>query len=231
MNGFKDYQGRIFTGLLIIAVGIIFLLSSLDKLDVGDVFSTYWPLILIFMGLWNLLANNFRNAGFGIILILVGTFFMLLKWDILGANIWRYFWPLLIIAVGLWILFKPRFIGFKGKVPKIADDDLGAFIMFSGINRRIESKEFRGGKATAMFGGIELDMTQTQLAGNQATIELTAIFGGVEIWVPREWKVVVDSNAIFGSVDDKHRSIPEQEAKTTLFIKATAIFGGVEIKN
>ena len=44
-----EQNNRIFVGILIIAFGLIFLLGSLDKIDVGDVFSRYWPMILIFV--------------------------------------------------------------------------------------------------------------------------------------------------------------------------------------
>jgi predicted membrane protein len=227
----RDYQGRIFAGILIIVIGVIFLLGSLDRIDVGDLITDYWPLILIAVGLWHLLAHNFRQVGTGLILIAVGSVFMLIKWGILSTNFWSVFWPVLIIAVGLWILLKPRFKGYSGKVPEIKDDDLDAFVMFAGINRRLESKEFRGGKATALFGGIELDFANAKLAGNQATVDLTAMFGGIEVRVPRNWKVVVDSHAILGGVEDKHRPDSPEQSEATLFIKATAIFGGIDIKN
>jgi hypothetical protein len=57
MNGIRDYQGRIFGGLLIILIGVLFLLGNLGKLDFWDIFSTFWPLILIFIGLWHLIGH------------------------------------------------------------------------------------------------------------------------------------------------------------------------------
>jgi len=230
MNKIRDYQGRIFSGLLIILIGVLFLLGNLGRLDVGEVFSTYWPLILIFIGLWHLIAHGFRSTGFGAILILIGGFFMLVNLDIIRGKIWIYFWPLLIIAAGLWIILKPRFKPFQAKVPEIKEKDLDAFIIFSGINRRFSTPEFRGGKATVLFGGIDLDFTQAALADNKATIELTAIFGGIEVLVPSDWEVIIDSSSIFGAVEDKHKAVPSGETKTTLFIRATAMFGGIEIK-
>jgi predicted membrane protein len=227
----RDYQGRIFAGLLIIVIGALFLLGNLGKVDVGDLITQYWPLILVFMGVWHILTHNFRQVSAGILLIIVGSAFMLIKWGILGVDFWKFFWPSLIIAVGLWILLKPRFKSYEGKIPEIKEDDLDAFVLFSGINRRLESKEFRGGKATAMFGGIDLDFYDAKLSGNQATIDLTAMFGGINVRVPRNWKIVVDSHAILGGVDDKHRTESADRIEATLFIKATAIFGGIEIKN
>jgi len=230
MNRIRDYQGRIFSGLLIILIGVLFLLGNLGKLDIGEVFSTYWPLILVFIGLWHLISHEFRSAGFGIILIVIGGFFMLVNMDIIRGRVWLYFWPLIIIAAGLWIIFKPRLKPFQVKAPEIKEKDLDAFIIFSGIKRRFESQEFRGGKATVLFGGMDLDFTQAALADNKAAVELTAIFGGIEIWVPNDWEVVVDSSSLFGGVEDKRKSVPPTETKATLFVKATAIFGGIEIK-
>jgi hypothetical protein len=231
MNHFKEYHGRIFAGLFIIFIGVIFLLANLNKLDVGDFLSDYWPLILVFIGLWHVFSRQLRNAGFGFLLIAVGVFFQLNNWGVIGGDIWMYFWPSLIIAVGLWIIFKSGFRGYRGSVPKIKDDDLGAFIIFSGFKRRFESEKFRGGRATVLFGGMDLDLTKTKLVDNQATVELTAIFGGINLYVPRDWKVVIDSSAVLGGVEDKHSPFPATTVQATLYVKATAILGGVDIKN
>jgi hypothetical protein len=188
-------------------------------------------MILILIGISHLLTSGFHNAGVALLLIAIGAFFQLVNLGVLGGRVWTYFWPLLIIAAGLWIIFKPRPKGFGDKAPKIQDDDLGAFVIFSGLKRRFESDKFRGGKATAVFGGLELDLTQAKLRDNQATIEVTAILGGIVVFVPREWKVVVDSSAILGGVDDKHKTTPATTVQPTLYVKATAVLGGIDIKN
>ena len=231
MSQARDYQGRIFAGILLIAVGVVFLLANIGRLDFGDFISMYWPMILIFFGLWHLFSRGFRNAGGALFLIILGVFFQLNNWDMIGGRVWVYFWPLLIIAAGLWIIFKPRQRIFADKAPEIKDDDLGAFALFSGLKRRFESDKFRGGKATAIFGGMDLDLTQAKLAENQATVELTAILGGINLFVPREWNVIVDSSSILGGVDDKHRPVPAATVQPTLYVKATAILGGIDIKN
>jgi len=228
----KEYSSRIFAGIFIIAIGFIFLLGSLGKLNVGDLIAGYWPLILVAVGCWQLLANRLQDSGPGIILIALGGFFMLAKWNVFGVNAWRIFWPSLIIAAGLWVLLRPGKRGFVGAAPAIKEDDINMSVLFSGGNRRIESERFRGGKATALFGGLELDFTSSHLEENKATVELTAIFGGVGIRVPRDWKIVSESHALFGGVEDKR--IPAASAAEnppTLFIRATALFGGIEIKD
>ncbi len=228
----RQPSSRIFAGIFICVIGFIFLLGSLGRLNVGDLIAGYWPLILIAGGCWLLLANRVQDLGPGVILIALGGFFMLAKWNVFGVNAWKIFWPILIIAAGLWILLRPGTRGFTGAAPAVKEDDINMSVLFSGGNRRIESERFRGGKATALFGGLELDFTSTRLEGNQATVELTAIFGGVGIRVPRDWKIVSESHALFGAVEDKRiPAVPAEETPPTLFIRATALFGGIEVKD
>lgn len=230
MNRIRDYQGRIFAGLLIILIGVLFLLGNLGKLDFWDIFSTFWPLILIFIGLWHLIGHEFRRWGFGLLFVLVGVFFLLDNLDVIRGRTWLYLWPLLVIAAGLWIIFRPRIRFAQEKAAEIKEKDLDIFAVFSGLNRPIKSKEFKGGKVSALMAGVELDFTEAGLSGNQAAVEVTAILGGIDIRVPNDWEVVVDSSAFLGGVEDKHRPTPAAEKKPTLYIKATAILGGIEIK-
>jgi hypothetical protein len=181
--------------------------------------------------LWQLLVHDFRNPLSGIILIIIGVVFMLMKWDILDWSAWKILAGVLIIFVGLWIIFRPRFGFHFRNIPEIKSDDLDAFALFSECKRRIESKAFRGGKATAIFGSVNLDLEDAQLEGNKAAVELTTLFGSIEMRVPREWNVEIDSNAILGSIDDKRKIRPSELADITLFLKGTAILGSIEVKS
>ncbi len=59
------------------------------------------------------------------------------------------------------------------------------------------------------------------------------MFGGIEVVVPRDWKVIINVTSIFGGVDDKRILNPDQvyESNKVLIIRGTAIFGGCELKN
>jgi len=227
----SEHRGRIFAGVLIILIGVVFLLASLGRLDVGDLFANYWPLIIVFVGLWQLLAHDFRNPLSGIILIIVGSVFMLMKWGILEWSAWKILAGAVIILIGVWIIFRPRIGSRAGSFPDIKSDDLDAFALFSECKRRIESKSFRGGKATAILGSVNLDFEDAQLEGNKAAVELTTLLGSIEMRVPREWNVEIDSNAILGSIEDKRKLRPAELKDITLFLKGTAILASIEIKS
>lgn len=229
-----SHSGRVFAGLVLIVVGGLFLLDQLGEFDFGTMISRYWPVIFFLIGISVLISNGFRRIGSALFFFLLGAIFLAMEFDLLGEDIWNYIWPAAIILVGLWLLVRPAFRHLGGgtdSIPGIKDSDVDIVAMFSGHKRRIESPAFRGGRATALFGGAELDLTGATLAEGKATLDLTAIFGGVDLRVPRNWRLVVDATPILGGVDDKRSPVAEADVKATLYVKATAIFGGIDIKN
>jgi len=81
-----------------------------------------------------------------------------------------------------------------------------------------------------VMGGIELDLRQATLP-EDAVIELFAFWGGIEIWVPREWSVVNQGFALMGSIEDKTGNLPQRPGQPRLVLRGMALMGGVEIKN
>ena len=229
MNEHKT-QGRIFWGLLLIVLGVIFLLDQMGRLDFGDLIGRYWPVIFILIGVSILLSNNFRNAGSGVFFILFGTFFLLLRLRIFDQAVWHYLWPLAIIGVGLWMLLKPAMHRDKKKIPDMTGDDLAISQVFSGTARKIESQSFRGGKADVVFGSAEIDLRAAKLAGGQATLVLSVVFGSIEVFVPREWQVLIAGTPVLGSIDSRKTAVSDAEKTGTLSIQGSAVFGSIEVK-
>ena len=83
--------------------------------------------------------------------------------------------------------------------------------------------------AFAMFGGIELDLTQSTFAQAESEIIAVAVMGGIEITVPEGLAVHVDGMGIFGGFDQKAEG-PGQPGAPVLRVKGAALFGGVEVK-
>jgi len=231
MSATRGHQGRVFWGLLLIGVGVLFLLDQLGEVDFGDIIGRYWPAIFILIGLSILIGHNFQNVGSGLFFIFFGCFFLLLKLRIIHHEIWYYFWPVVIIALGLWILFKPALSGAKKKIPDLTTDDLRISQVFSGTRRRIDSPDFKGGSAEVVFGSAEIDMTAARLSGGQATVVLSAVLGSIELLVPPDWQVKVEGTPILGSIEQSKTSPSDAEKKGTLMVKASVVLGSVHIKN
>jgi predicted membrane protein len=98
----------------------------------------------------------------------------------------------------------------------------------SGIDRRISSSDFRRGEASAILGGIDLDLREATMQGNEATLDISAIMGGVDIRIPRDWTVINHITPILGGVDDNTLSTGSNKR---LILEGTVIMGGFDIKN
>ncbi|MCX6573951.1 MAG: DUF5668 domain-containing protein [Candidatus Aminicenantes bacterium] len=222
-------QGRIFWGLMLICLGVLFLLDQMGRLDFGDLVGRFWPVIFIVIGVSILLSNNFKNVGSGIFFILFGAFFLLLRLHIFDRAVWHYIWPLAIIATGLWLLLRPAWHPNRSEASEVGGDDLAISQVFSGSARKVESQNFRGGKADVVFGSAEIDLRAAKLAGGQATLVLSVVFGGIEVYVPRDWQVVLEGSPVLGSIDS-HKKAATVPATQTLTVKGSAVFGSIEVK-
>lgn len=105
----RSGNGRIFWGSFLVIIGTLFLLEQLGYLHLREIIATYWPLILILIGLSIYIGNGFRRSNQALFLILSGAFFQAIKLHLIERYAWRYLWPLLLITIGLWIIIKPRF--------------------------------------------------------------------------------------------------------------------------
>jgi hypothetical protein len=231
---YHSHQGRIFWGLILVVIGGLFLLDRVGGFDFGYLISTYWPVIIMILGLSILIGNGFRRPFGGLFIIALGGFFLLRQLDVFGDNAWDYVWPALIVLVGLSLLLRPAFRrsgGANGNIPEIRENDVDMSCILGGMKRRVESQNFRGGHVTAIMGGLELDFRGAGLDGGKATLDATAIMGSVDILVPRDWKIVLAGMPILGGFEDKHATVPDGAAKATLYVKGTAIMGGITVKD
>lgn len=100
---------RTVIGILIITMGIIFMLDILEVFDADAIFSTYWPVILIILGITTVIDRN-SSTFFGIVLILAGLYLQLRELDLVilnGVDLSEIILPIVIILVGIKI-FLPK---------------------------------------------------------------------------------------------------------------------------
>jgi len=110
-------------------------------------------------------------------------------------------------------------------------DRINERVIFSGVNRKLMTKDFQGGKATVIFGGLDLDLTQVDFTGI-VTLDFEVGFGGVKLIVPPHWDVRTEMSNIAAGLEDK-RMFREGGVDTNkvLILKGTLLFSGLEIKS
>ncbi len=224
----KDSGSTVFLGAVFIIAGLIWVMRNLGYIDFS--FREWWPLILIGIGILNIVSSRDIFAFPGWLLVTIGIIFLLTTNNIIEWDYIKKLWPVAIIVVGLSIILGPgkRIRGKEGFGDK--ENYISGFAVFSGLERKIRSKSFRGGSVTSLFGGADIDLRDALISPDGAILDLTAVFGGVDIKIPADWNVEINSTALFGGVGNKSRSENPLE-DNPLIINATAIFGGVEIKN
>jgi predicted membrane protein len=161
--------------------------------------------------------------------LLIGFFLIILGLSALfDINIWPLIGPLFLIFLGLRLMSKSGSWGRKD-VSEIKQDQVEELAIFSAIDRKISSKNFEGGKITAIFGGGDIDLRDADSKSDKIDLEIISVFGGVKLVVPRNWNVQSEGAAVIGGFDN--RTNVEGKALKTLRIKGAAVFGGVEIVN
>jgi hypothetical protein len=105
------------------------------------------------------------------------------------------------------------------------------FAMMSGVRRQVTGG-FAGAEATAIMGGVELDLRYSAMDGDEVIIDTFALWGGIEIWVPAHWEIVSQGLPLMGAFEDKtHVTTHGGNRQPRLVVRGVAIMGGVEIKN
>jgi len=224
---------RILFGLAVVGIGVLALLDNLHVFDIS-LLRNFWPLGLVLWGLGRLAWP--RQSGSGLVgVIAIGAGLVLTAQNLGYMQFhWRDWWPVVIIVVGLSILmrgFFPRQAQPGSlEVSTLAHGDLlDIDATFSGINQRVDSQTFKGGRISSTFGGIELDLTQAVIAGDEARLDISARFSGIDLRVPRDWLVVVEISPLFGGVEDK--TVPPMTPGPRLVLRGELMFAGIDIKN
>lgn len=223
--------GNILWGIVLIVVGLIIGGNALGIADINIFFSGWWTLIIIipcFIGLFKESEKTGNLIG-----LLIGIFLLLACQGILDFDlVWRLIFPAVLIAIGISIIFKDAIGGKVAKeIKKINENRTKQneyCATFSGQNINFDGESFTGVDLTAVFGGVKCDLKKA-IIETDTVINTSSIFGGITIYVPENVKVKVKSSSIFGGVSDDKKHSADENAKI-LYINATCLFGGVEIK-
>lgn len=230
-------KSRYVAGIILIILGVLFLLDEFDIFYFGDILRTYWPLLIVLYGLGSLFDKT-KSKLFSAIVLVFGVIIQLNKLNYLNKGIMSYFLPSVLIIVGLDMIFESEKNKKKIKVDfdtsdfeknTVKENFISHTALFSGLELKVINDDFAGAKLNAIFGGIEIDLTNVKTTKNVIVIEANAVFGGIEINIPKDWNVKIDGTPLFGGYSMNHKRPFVENAPTVVF-KGLALFGGVEIE-
>ena len=222
---------RYWIGIILILLGIGFVLDQTGVIYFNDIFGTYWPVILILIGLGQILKKHPAYV-WGAVWILAGVLFQLRELDMLPVSMHTILWPSIIIIVGVSLLLPHSHREARAGAITDGTDTISYTAVFSGVDAACDSPSFKGGTVSAAFGGADIDLRNAVLSAEGGYLELTATFGGIDILVPRDWRIWVTGVPLFGGWEAKVDHRVEKNAEgPVLHIHCVAMFGGIDIKH
>ena len=222
---------KIIGGIALIAVAVLFTLKAFDIFDFDVFFKGWWTLFIIVPSIVGII--NDRDKTGGCIGLTVGILLLLAARDIIKYSmLWKLAVPVALVFLGIKLIIG----GVRGNKGYNVEAQMrrdgkplkSGFSSFSATKLNYAGEEFNGAELNAVFGGIDCDLRGAIITGD-CVINATAIFGGIDIFVPDNINVQLSSNSMFGGVGDK-RPYKTNNNQFTLYVNATGLFGGVDVK-
>ena len=146
------------------------------------------------------------------------------------SHTWR---PVLILGAvvlvaGLLFSNQPYSLG-QDEKSVTGDPSFSDLAIMGGVKRTNLSKDFRSGEATAVMGGVDIDLRDAVMDRSEAVLDVSSVMGGVQIRVPKDWSVVSHVNTIMGGFKDDTRHPSNEDHR--LVLKGTVVMGGIKIMN
>ena len=161
-------------GIILITIGVLFLLDNLGFANISDVIYTYWPVILVIIGL-SLLFRRYEPYR--------------------GASTS----PSGSKSPGTGPDEKKAHASFQS-FSSNASDQISENNTFGEMNLVLTSKNFRGGNINTVFGEVEVDASSIELAPGEQVLRIHTVFGDTRISLPKGIAVRVTAHTSFGDL-------------------------------
>jgi hypothetical protein len=216
----KNIRGwRTLIGLALLAAGMYLLGQRLAReADIGALVSSWWPLIIITLGLANLVRLVERPWVWALIgpfiLIGVGAVLLLYRLDRVSPKVSSLLWPLALVLLGLWIVLAGA--QWHEGSPS-SDPTFRRRILLRGEQIVRLPGPFGHAAVTVLFGAAKLDLRAATF-NKRATINVLTVFGTVHVLVPDETDVDERRAFVLGRGTLRYTTLPPQGAKLTINI-------------
>ena len=228
-------KDNLFWGLFLIASAVLILVAKLGAFPDMSVMKIFWTLVFSVA-----LVNSIVKLAFP------GVFFSLaflgilydVELGITAITPWTILLVALLLSIGVSLIYTPK----KKKVtPNHRQVDSGDFVVFDeedgnqfdftssfvGSIKYVNSDNFESANIEAKFAGMKVYFDNAVIQNGHATVNLNVSFAGVELYVPKNWRVDNQMSASFGGVEEKNRG--EGADGPILTLRGNVSLGGVTI--
>lgn len=211
---------RAWVGLVLLTIGVLLLLDASGVVNASDAIERWWPLGIVGLGIIAMLSQGTVSLG-PVVITAFGVVLLVNQQDWVEGDIAG---PTILVLIGAAIL-----VGIRRHAVAVQPSPVA---VFGGTSVQDRSEHLTHQDVSAIFGGATLDLRSAHIE-DMATVDAFALFGGVEVLVPRDWRIRIGGLPLFGGYEDKtatgNGELPPDAP--TLKVNATAIFGGVKVAN
>lgn len=195
--------------LILIIIGVIIGLNAFHITNIDLFFDGWWTLFIIVPCFFGLFKDQDKTGN--IIGLIVGIYLLLYCQGLINFQFaWKLVVPVIFVLIGLKMIFKDTF---NKKKPRqnIYDNQL-----------------YTGGNYDVTFNGLILDLSKAYL-NEETNITISTLFGGVDLYLPDDVYIQIQSSNFLGGVD-LHKRENKIENTKVIYLNARCIFGGINIK-
>jgi hypothetical protein len=229
MNERPLLTGRLLWGLSILTLGVLWTLDNLGQLDASRVVR-WWPVLPLFWGVSLLTGLGGRRRTVpGWWWTVFGGLAILRPLGITSLEVFD-FWPVIFILIGASLVYR----AWTGQ--SLVHDGtetgarLNASVVLGGSERKVVTQEFASGEINAVIAGVTVDFRGSQLAGGRGVLDVFAMWGGIVLIVPENWRVEGEVSPILGAFQDS-TSPPVDPGAPTLRVRGSVVMGAIEVRN
>lgn len=232
---------RIFWGLFFILGAVFLIASKLGFLAEFNIFSLVLTVLFVAIIIKSIISRSFSGVFFP-------TAFILMIYDkplgIENLTPWTVLAAALFLSIGCYMLFgkkrkkaakikhhEDHYEGHDENFDEIIDEEDGENVSYtvkwgSGI-KYVNSSALKKVSLKCDFGAMKVYLDNAKLQGGTAEVNLDLAFGGIELYVPKEWYVENQAEVTFAGIEEKNRNA--QNTVGTLILRGNISFAGVTI--
>lgn len=216
---------KVLWGLLFITMAILMILGQIIELP--SVMTIAFTLFIGALLVESLFAKNiFFTLLMGAIIVVINKETLniaeISNYSIIASSI--------LLSIGLYIITgsKKRTCDFKMEDISYEESDIiNINVSFGATIKYINSENFKKAFISCNFAGAQVYFDNATIQGDAAEIELDVSFSGVELYIPKNWKIINNVNVMLGEIEEKSRG---NETNKTVILTGKASLAGVEIK-
>lgn len=195
MNTTLD-RPRIVIGILLMTVGLLWTLNNVGILRGFSLWDILWGVFWIWLGA-TVVGPRGRGVGaarltLGVVLIVIGALNIVDGIGLINfsfGSLIGQFWPLILIALGFALLQESK----KREAERLNDGErIHHDTILGDLKLTDPNWPLCDLTASTLIGDMKIDLSRAQIPQGETLIELRAVIGDIDIWVPQSLPLALE---------------------------------------